>query len=63
MRGRMTIKPGRWTDRMKHRHAHAQRGGMNRDDVNMNEAEEGDDIIGTEPARSDERGSEYMNMT
>jgi len=37
----MTIKPGRWADRMKHRHAHAQRGGMNRDDVNMNEVEEG----------------------
>jgi len=41
MRGRMTIKPGRWVERMKHRHTHAQRGGMNSDDVNMNEVGEG----------------------
>ena len=36
---------------MDHRDAHAQRGEMNRDDVNMNEAGEWDDIIGIEPAR------------
>jgi len=41
MRGKMTIKPGRWAERMKHRHAHAQRGRVNRDDVNRNEVEEG----------------------
>lgn len=45
----------------KHRHAHAQRGGMNRGDVNMNELGEGwDDIIGIEPARS---GREQGNMS
>ena len=54
----MTIKPGRWEERMKHRHTHAQRGGMNTDDVNMNEVGEGDDIIGIEPARS----GEYMSV-
>lgn len=39
---------------MKHRHTHAQRGGVNRDDVNMNVV--GDDIIGIEPARSGSGG-------
>lgn len=55
----MTIKPGQWEERTKHRHTHAQRGGMNRDDVNMNGVGKRDDIIGTEPARS---GREYMSV-
>ena len=39
---------------------------MNSDDVNMNEAEEWDDIIGIGPARSGRGGvggGEYMSMT
>jgi hypothetical protein len=37
----MTIKPGLWGERMKHRHAHAQRGELNSDDVKHERGGEG----------------------